>query len=185
MADDSSPKSAALSKPLTVERLRALLHYDPEAGKFTRRQSAGGQQSGVPVGFVTHGYLKIQVGGRKYYAHRLAWFYMTGRWPAKLIDHRNRQTADNRFSNLREASNTQNLWNRGPTRANKLGLKGVTLTTRPGRMWRATIKSDGKQRHVGYFRTKEEAASAYAAAANALHGEFATVQCFSPPDTGG
>lgn len=173
MARSKMRPDSAVRKPLTVERLRAVLHYDPETGAFTWLQEAVRRPVGAPAGVITHGYVKISIDGVKHYGHRLAWLYMTGAWPARLVDHKNGDTSDNRFTNLRSASNSENLWNRGATRANTSGFKGVTATKRLGRMWRATIKNGGKQRHLGYFKTKEEAADAYAKAAAELHGDFA------------
>jgi hypothetical protein len=69
------------------------------------------------------GYRLIGVDGRWHKAHRLAWLYMTGSWPREQIDHINLIKNDNRFENLREATQTQNHAN---TRARRRGLKGIT-----------------------------------------------------------
>lgn len=90
-------------------------------------------------------------------------------WP--YVDHINGDGLDNRRSNLRQATHAQNCANRGPTRANALGLKGVGLL--PSGRWRAQIRSSGHQRHVGVYATADEAARAYDAAATEAFGEFA------------
>jgi len=43
----------------------------------------------------------ITINGIQQYAHRLAWLYEKGEWPYTYIQHKNREKADNRFSNLK------------------------------------------------------------------------------------
>lgn len=89
-----------------------------------------------------------------------------------FIDHKNRDRSDNRLANLREASRSQNAWNRGLDRRNTSGHKGVTFVRATGK-WRAIIGFKGKFIFLGGYKTKEAAAKAYADAATRLHGEFA------------
>ena len=96
--------------------------------------------------------------------------FITG-WP--MVDHRNGDGLDNRRSNLRPATHSQNMGNKRRYRNNTSGFKGVTRNTGTGRPWRAVIKADGRRVHLGYFDTAEDAAHAYDRAAIDLHGEFA------------
>lgn len=158
---------------LTLERLKELFHYDPETGKFSRLTSAGGAHIGDEPGYThEHGYRIISIGTVKYRAHRLAWFYMKGEWPKEDVDHRNTIPDDNRWENLREATDQQNLQNQGMPAHNTSGLKGANWH-KEKQKWRATIQSHGKWRFLGYFATKEEAHAAYCRAAQELNGEFA------------
>jgi AP2 domain/HNH endonuclease len=143
---------------LTAARLRELLDYDPITGAFTWRSP---RQSG---------YRRIFIDGRLYAASRLAWLWMTGSWPKGQIDHANLKKDDDRWTNLREASQSAQSANRGRLRKNKVGLKGVTYEKRK---FRAQITKDDKQYHLGYFGTPQEAHAAYVEAAERLHGEFA------------
>ena len=79
---------------------------------------------------------------------------------------------DNRRSNLRICTVSQNLANRGPQKNNTSGYKGVEWYKSRSN-WRAKIKSAGKFVHIGYFKTAEEAAKAYDVVAKRLFGEFA------------
>jgi hypothetical protein len=88
------------------------------------------------------------------------------------IDHINGDKLDNRRSNLRKANRAQNTANRGPLITNTSGYKGVSFAKRE-QLYRAYITFNGKQRGLGYHKTKEEAALAYNQAASFYYGEFA------------
>jgi hypothetical protein len=155
---------------LSPERLRSLLHYDPETGVFTWKVARKGTAAGtICVHKRPDGYMRIGVDGRLYYAHRLAFLYMTGRWPSHYVDHVNRNPSDNRWGNLREATVSQNLANsyRGNAAS---GLKGAY---RHKDKWRASISINGKNILLGVFATAEEAHDAYKSAAERQFGEFA------------
>jgi hypothetical protein len=115
------------------------------------------------------GYWQIQYRGRKYIGHRLAWFLMTGVWPAGQIDHRNGDKLDNRWCNLRLASSSQNCAN---TRSRGFLPKGVTLHRQTGK-YQAQIKKGGKNFYLGLFESPIEANAAYAQKARELFGDFA------------
>ena len=88
------------------------------------------------------------------------------------VDHINGDGLDNRRSNLRIATQSQNNANRRISHRNSSGFKGVSWAKRE-RRWCASIKIGGKSRGIGYFRDREEAARAYDARALELFGEFA------------
>lgn len=161
---------------ITQARLKELLHYDPDTGVFTRLGIAGRNGSTRSVGSVagsvskSTGYVRITVDYQEYLAHRLAWLYMTGEWPDLKIDHKNTVKTDNRWLNLRKATDTQNAANRKAKATSATGLKGVTPES--GK-WRAEIKVGGKSKRLGLYSTPELAAKAYADAASKIHGEFA------------
>lgn len=90
------------------------------------------------------------------------------------VDHINQDKLDNRLSNLRLASQSQNMCNRGKTSANTSGYKGVFFHPQTGK-WRACVKKDYKQYYLGLFQDKKDAARAYNKAAVNLHGEFASL----------
>lgn len=159
---------------LTADRLREVLTYDPETGVFRWKVRTSIRVTvGEVAGYLRDGYRFITIDGRKYRAHRLAWLYMYGVWPAEL-DHVNGDRADNRISNLREATRTQNNANTPIRKNNTSGVKGVCWDKRK-RKWMAQIRVRGVQRFLGYYETTEEAGEAYAAAAARYFGEFARV----------
>lgn len=162
--------------PLTAERLRELLDYDPEAGRMFWRVSQGSRAvAGTEAGtFHKHsGYVHITIDGRKYRRARLAFLHVTGAWPKRFSDHKNGVRDDDRWDNLRDASRSENLRNVRPR--GRHGVKGVTLRTDQHRNkpWHASIYDRGRTRSLGDFATKAEAAAAYEAAAKRQYGDFA------------
>jgi hypothetical protein len=115
-------------------------------------------------------YWSIRIYDWPFAAHRLAWLYMKGAWPAVLVDHRDLDGLHNWWSNLREADKVQNGANMRMHRRNKSGFKGVSY--RAGR-FRATIRVNGRQKWLGYHDTAEAAHEAYRIAAIERSGEFA------------
>ncbi len=163
------PRMPIPAGPLTAERLKAFLHYDPETGVFTRLRGRGGQPVGKPVGAVGgYSYRRIGMDRRDYDAHRLAWLYMTGSFPEQMVDHINGDRQDNRWCNLRAADrslNNQNL--KRAKKSNKAsGLLGVS---RCREKWKAEIYCAKKKYHIGVFDTPQLAHEAYVARKRQLH----------------
>jgi hypothetical protein len=158
---------------LSDQRLRDLLQYDPETGVFTWVADTGrwGRiKAGTRAGSHNNdGYVAIQIGGKKYCAHRLAWYLMTGAWPTDEIDHINGIRADNSWVNLREASRSFNAQNqRRPTQYNQNGFLGVSFS-KCRKKWQAAITTNGKTCWLGYFNTPEDAHASYLEAKREQH----------------
>jgi len=159
--------------PLTAERLRELLSYDPDTGLFHWRRQKGRASAGDKAGrfSFTHGYIDIGIDGCLYRAHRLAWLYIYGKWPTEM-DHINGVRNDNRLVNLRQCTVSENRSNRGASPRNTSGFKGVSKRANDGK-WIAQIKKNGKVTWLGSFDDPAEAHAAYCKAAKVIHGEFA------------
>lgn len=155
---------------LTFERLRDLLHYDPEVGDFIWREPGRGIRPGKTGNVRPDGYIRIGIDGISYLAHRLAWLYMTGDWPTIDVDHRDGNPGNNRFDNLRDVTQQTNIENfRTATKRNSSsGLLGVSFHARD-KLWRARIRADGKDITIGYFKTPEAAHAAYLEAKRKKH----------------
>lgn len=163
------------SQMLTAERLRSLFNYDPDTGVFTYlTRAARNARPGDVAGSVnSEGYRNIRVDGRTYKAHRLAWLLVHGAWPSAIIDHANGARDDNRLSNLRPATRTQNLANSVPFRAGRTTHKGVSRQRNGS--YSARICCAGKSTFLGYFKSEFDATAAYAAAATDAFGVFARI----------
>lgn len=163
---------------LTQARLKELLDYDPKTGLFFWRARAGRRSPGEQAGCELRKragdapYWAIRVDGKLYQnAARLAWLYMEGILPEPQIDHINRCRCDNRWTNLRLATPSQNQANKNIRSDNKSGETGVFFNGDRGR-WQATISIAGKTKNLGRFQDRAAAQSAYESAAAKYHGEF-------------
>jgi hypothetical protein len=159
-----------MQNKLTPKRLRDVLDYDPETGEFRWKARNSnrikiGAVAGAPFG--NRGYRVIGVDGVRYYAHRLAWFYVYGIWPSKDTDHINGNRDDNRISNLRVVDRTTNMENfRKAVRNTVSGFLGVKVDKK---RFAATIHVAGKKKYLGMFDTAQEAHQAYLEAKRKLH----------------
>src|SRR3569623_1263526 len=154
------------------KRLRDHLQYDPSTGAFRWRVNICNVKAGAIAGSrVKKGYLHIRFDKKSYLAHRLAWFWMTGVWPANHIDHKNGKRHDNRWNNLRSATNAENLLNRGMNRNNTSGFKGVSFDKRVGK-YSAYLTVQRKRKFLGYFERPDIAHLAYQPALEKASPEF-------------
>jgi len=159
---------------ITQERLKELLHYDPETGIFTWliKPKSSRRKIGDEAGnYGMDGYINITVNSKSHPAHRLAWLYVYGEHPKQLIDHIDGDTHNNKISNLREASHYQNRLNSKTSINNKCGLKGVSFKKSRNK-WIAQCSYNKKQYILGLFDTAEEAHEEYKKFAKIHHGEF-------------
>lgn len=160
---------------LTLDQLRDSLNYDPETGEFTRAREASKAKAGDVAGHKNRdGYTYIRIHGKRYLAHRLAWFYVHGEWPTR-IDHRDLNRGNNAIVNLRVCTQSQNMHNIHAPRHNTSGIKGVCFDAANGK-WMASINVQGKFKNLGRYLSKEDAANAYAQAAQRHFGDFARTQ---------
>ena len=144
------------------------LDYDPETGLFTwkatNRRGFIGRQAGCFS--KKDGYVKIRLNGTLYLAHRLAWnmtYPEDPVGPDEQIDHINHNRADDRIENLRKTTNKGNSRNRSLRASSKSGVTGVYWRQDVSK-WRATIKVDGLEIHLGFFANLDDAIKARATA---------------------
>lgn len=153
---------------ISASELRKILDYDPETGVFVSKIRRARVAAGDVVGTRREdGYIKIGIGGRQYYAHRLAWLHIYGEYPG-VVDHIDRNPSNNRLSNLRLVNLSQNQQNKTTRIDNTSGYKGVTLHKKSG-LWKAEIQVDRKRVTLGYYKTPDQAAVAYQTAAMIFH----------------
>jgi len=159
----------------SIDNIKEHLNYNPESGVFTwiKRDSTSNAKIGSAAGSKNNkGYILISIKGVKHRAHRISWAYMTGEWPKDQIDHINGVKNDNRWSNIRLATGSQNMANRPKGSKNTSGFKGVSWNKKSNK-WRVKITKHHKEYYLGFFDDPEEGYKAYCKAAKELHGEFA------------
>jgi hypothetical protein len=165
---------------ITLGYLRDILDYDMDTGLFwwkdrddLPKRCRQAINNGAPAGCLNKhtGYIYVGIAGKTYLASRLAYFYVTGYWPQE-IDHKNRNPADNRWDNLRDAVRSTNMGNTARYSNNTSGFKGAYFVKGKKR-WKAMICINRKNIHLGYFDTAELAHEAYCYAAKRERGEFA------------
>jgi hypothetical protein len=164
-----------MKNDITAEAVRSLLDYDAKTGFFTWRNphACSSRKAGDVAGSVSpSGYLIITIGKSGYKAHRIAWLHHFGDWPQSIIDHADGNRLNNAISNLRECDQSQNCANMKVTRRSSTGLKGAYWHKKDQRFI-SKIRVRGKYINLGYHQTAEQAHSAYVAAAQKYHGEFA------------
>ncbi|MBT0780853.1 HNH endonuclease signature motif containing protein [Paracoccus sp. pheM1] len=152
--------------------MKELLAYDPATGSFHWRVNLRGPVKAGDVAGVSNprGYRVIHISGKNYLAHRLAFLYMTGSFPPNMADHINGDPSDNRWSNLRPATGSQNNANARARSGSRLGVKGVY---KRGSRYVSQICHNGDHKYLGTFDTISDAKAAYDKAANYAFGVFA------------
>ena len=158
-----------------LEGLEKVLRYEPDTGRFfwlvdRPRRTKAGDQAGHKN---KQGYIEIRYNYKTYQAQRIAWYLETGRDPGAMsIDHINNNRGDNRFKNLRLATQAENSRNTKKRQGLTSIYKGVYWYKRHQK-WKASINHEGRSIHLGYFEDEYEAHLAYCRAALRLQGEFA------------
>lgn len=162
--------------PITVDELRKLLEINAsgvlvwkartkESFKLLNLNWWNQQNAGKPAltAVTSEGYLRGRILGSSYLAHRVVWALHYGEWPKHSIDHINGDKADNSIGNLRDVSTQENARNAKLSAANKVGKVGVSYH-KNNKNFSSRIVVDGKQIHLGSFKSIEDAAKARAEA---------------------
>jgi len=145
---------------MTQSRLKELLHYDEDTGIFTVKLNTGGSRK---VGAISgsqrkDGYVYIGLDKKHYLAHRLAWLYVNGEYPAE-IDHINKIKNDNSILNLRGCNHYENCLNNSYRGNNTSDVAGVSYYKTYDK-WMAYININKKRKTLGYFADKADAIQA-------------------------
>ena len=159
---------------LTHDRLLSIIKYLPETGEMVnivprKNSKCVGEKLGARSG---NGQIMLSVDGRAYQMHRLAWFWMTGEWPKNLIDHKDRDPTNNKWSNLRESDRAQNGHNANKKRNNTTGITGIWYCKKR-KKYIAEIFVRGVKISLGASEDKQVAAELRAEAEKKYFGKYA------------
>lgn len=149
-------------KKPTQARLKEVLLYDPLTGIFIWKENRGTNKcKGLIAGTKNHphGYIYIRLDGKNYKASRLAWLYMEGYYPEMIIEHKDRNRANDKWNNLRHVSQRCNLRNGSKRSTNKTGVIGVCWD-KSKKSWHAQITVSYKNIWIGRFKLFHDAVKA-------------------------
>lgn len=150
--------------------LHRIFLYEPETGKLfwrERDRNLSGKEAGGKDKHIG-GYIRVRVNGRLQLAHRVIMAMINGEWPDGEVDHINGDRSDNRLSNLRTVSRSENFRNKSRYSSNSSGITGVHFHKATGKWCAAISVSPGKNKHIGLFESVEEASIAREAEAARL-----------------
>lgn len=158
------------------ETLKQYLNYNPDTGEFTRLIVTSNRAGlGKCSSQRKDGYYRIQINGKRYYAHRLAFLYMTGSWPKYTVDHIDGDTSNNRWANLRDVRHAVNIQNRTrPNRDSTTGYLGVYYSKKD-KKYIAQCMMNTKSYVFGYFNDPLQASIAVIQGKKNLAGDIADV----------
>jgi hypothetical protein len=157
--------------------LKETLFYHRKTGQFKWRVKRSGVRIGDFAGCIRKDkYVLIRIDNKLHLAHRLAWFYVYGKWPKKNLDHIDGNPANNRIENLREVNPSENQKNMKLNSSSKTGIMGV-IWNKQANKWAASITIKYKTIHIGYSNDFFEACCLRKSAENLCgfhqnHGRF-------------
>ena len=146
---------------MTQEKLKELLDYNEKTGEFRWKVNRGIK---IKIGDIAgtlkkEGYVAININYKLYYAHRLAWLYVYGKFPEQETDHINQNRSDNRVKNLRAVTCAENGKNQLLRKNNVSGISGV-YWNKGIKRWIAQIWVGNKTKSLGSFTEIEDAKQA-------------------------
>lgn len=171
---------------ITLDYVLSILNYDEFSGIFKWKHRPinhftsskawacwNARYAGTNAGNKNqNGYIQIKIDKKLYKAHRLAMLIATGIMPEDEVDHIDGDKSNNKISNLRRATKSQNNHNRTAYKTNSSGLKCVSWKHSTKKYF-AYIVINNKSKHLGYFDCPAAASFAYQIAADVRSNDFA------------
>jgi len=157
---------------ITQQEVKSLFNYNPHTGILTNKIKRGSNGfKGAHVGSNCKEYLVTTINRKRYKVHRVIYLFIYGYIP-QIVDHKDGNKQNNKIENLRPATPSENQRNKGISRNNTSGVKGVTWY-KNCKLWRAQIRVNGKRIHLGYFKSIDRASVIMEEARKVHHKEFA------------
>lgn len=170
-----------MTKP-SAKDIQKAFAYDPQAGIFRWKKHRTRKFVGKIAGFVSKqkGYWLLTLRDQKVLGHIAAWCCYYGKYPKTYLDHIDLDKNNNRISNLRLSSKSNNGANRPPQINNTSGYKGV-FWSKAAKKWMVQIKIRNRLCYGGLFTSKIDAASRYDEMATRGFGEHARLNLEKRP----
>lgn len=150
------------------EELETLFYLENSTGRLFRKQKSGKLKE---VTGKANNYYQVCINYQRYQVHNIIYIMYYGKLPESgEIDHKDRNTLNNKPSNLRPASYSQNRANKSAYSNNTSGYKGVS---KHGNKWRVQVYLNNERFDKSGFDTPEEANEYAIALRKSIHGEFA------------
>lgn len=144
---------------ITQKKLKEQLHYDAKTGLFTWKKAHDARRVGKTAGWLCRkGYRHFRIQGETVKAHRMAFVYMGLDIPDQ-VDHINHDRDDNRWGNLRIATQNINMGNKKIYKNNKSGFHGVYWRA-DRKMWVSSVQFRKKRVNLGQYAEKQDAINA-------------------------
>lgn len=167
---------------LTQELVKSLFDYHQDGyliWKIKPRANVNiGDRAGHLAKYRNEYRWRVTIHRKRYMISCLIYFLHTGELPER-VDHRDRNSLNDKIKNLRAASRFENARNRSSVKNSSSKYLGVSI--RKNGKWAAHIRIAGVLKFLGYYFIEEEAAEAYNEAAKIYHKEFANLNVISIP----
>ena len=158
-------------RPLPSQKdLHELFDYSVITGKLSWKPDRQEKKVAASL-YQKIGYWVTRIKDQRYYTHRLIWKWVTGNDPVHVIDHINGDRQDNSWINLRDVNRSQNSLNTNYQKSNRTGYKGVYFHAQ-NNCFTAQIRVNGKTKHLGCFKTLEDAYIAYCQTAQSYENKL-------------
>lgn len=164
-----------MANQIPIDELRQLLRYDAGTGKLFWREGLKNNSYAGREAFTALSEDGRRIGSinrKMFKAHRVCFALAHGRWPRGMVDHVDGDPSNNRLSNLREATHSQNNANRKPKPGSASRYLGVSFDKR-GRRWKGQVYKDNKNYNTPRRLCETAAALDRDRLARKLHGNFA------------
>ena len=155
---------------ITKELLHSIFEY--KDGSIFWKQAKQGTRAGAIAGSINkRGYLVTQINGKDYKNHLIIYIMHYG-YTKYEIDHIDKNPSNNKIENLREATKSQNQWNKSKQTNNSSGFKNVRFCKKTGK-WAVAVQKHRKSYWGGYFDDIDQANIAAIKLRQDLHESFA------------
>ena len=155
---------------ITQKLLHELFEYK-DGDLYWKKKIGSRAIIGYKLGTLDKEYIRARIQRKNYRIHRLIFLYHYGYLP-EFIDHFDGNKLNNKIENLREATRSENGWNKSIQINNKSGIKNVNWHKRD-KKWMVQISVNGEKKHFGAYYDIEVAKFIAETMRNKYHGNFA------------